>query len=116
MKNTLLLLLVVSLFLVSAAISDSSKSNDMNGLLDNHKMTQVGFIVSNIEKSAATWAKFLGMEVPDVMLAEGHHMNPTTYRGEPSDAKAKLAFFQLENITIELWRRRESPPHSLPGR
>lgn len=102
MKNSLILLLVVSLFLVSAAISDSSKSNDMKGLLDNHRMTQVGFIVSDIEKSAATWAEFLGMEVPNVILAEGHHENPTTYRGKPTDAAAKLAFFQLENITIEL--------------
>ena len=37
-----------------------------------------------------------------MILAEGHHMNLTTYRGKPSDAKAKLTFFQLENITIEL--------------
>jgi methylmalonyl-CoA/ethylmalonyl-CoA epimerase len=102
MKKLLIPLVVVSLFLVSAAISDSSKSNNMKGLLDNHKMTQVGFIVSDIDQSARTWAEFLGMEVPEVILAEGHYMNPTTYRGESTDAKAKLAFFQLENITIEL--------------
>jgi hypothetical protein len=102
MKKSIVLLFVVSLFLISAAVSDSLKSDKMNGLLDNQKMTQVGFIVSDIDKSAATWAEFLGVDVPDIILAEGHHMNPTTFKGEPSDAKAKLAFFQLDNITIEL--------------
>lgn len=71
--------------------------------LKEKRMMQVGIIVEDIENSCRAWADFLGMEdIPEIMVAAGHESKPTEFMGKPSDATAKLAFFQLENITIEL--------------
>ncbi|WP_282136088.1 VOC family protein [Seonamhaeicola maritimus] len=73
------------------------------GLLPNQKMLHVGIIVEDINSSLNRWVKLLGLEtVPEVHVAEGHHTNPTHYKGKPSDAKAKLVFIKLDNIQIEL--------------
>jgi hypothetical protein len=42
------------------------------------------------------------MKAPDVSTAESHFSRPTLYMGDPSDAKAKLAFFAMDNLQIEL--------------
>lgn len=93
------ILIAASIFLLGfsmAKITDAS-------LIENKKMTQVGIIVDDIEKAAEAWSNFLGLdEVPGISIAEGHESRPTVYRGNPSNAKARLAFFQLDNITIEL--------------
>lgn len=99
MKRFHLMILIASVLLLGFTLG--RKSSD--ALIQEKKMTQVGIIVDNIEASAANWAAFLGMEeVPGISIAEGHESVPTEFRGQPSDAKAKLAFFQLDNITIEL--------------
>ena len=102
MKNSMLLFLTLSLFIFTASVSDTSKNHNMGSFLEDKKMVQVGIIVKDITKSAQTWAEILGVDVPGITVAEGHHLNPTTYKGNRSDARAKLAFLQLENITIEL--------------
>lgn len=99
MKTGMYILIAASIFLLGfsmAKITDAS-------LIENKKMTQVGIIVDDIEKVAEAWSNFLGLdEVPGISIAEGHESRPTVYRGNPSNAKARLAFFQLDNITIEL--------------
>jgi len=42
------------------------------------------------------------VKVPEVSVAESNSSRPTLYRGVPSDAKAKLAFFSMDNLQIEL--------------
>jgi len=72
-------------------------------LIPEKQMTQVGIIVDDIEKEVATWSELLGLEeVPGISIASGHDSRPTMYRGLPTNATAKLAFFHLDNITIEL--------------
>jgi hypothetical protein len=44
----------------------------------------------------------LGIKTPEVSIAESNSSRPTLYKGNPSNAKAKLAFVVLENIQIEL--------------
>lgn len=74
-----------------------------DALIPDKQMMQVGIIVKDIEKSTKAWAAFLGQEeAPRISIATGSELNPTQYKGKPSDAKAKLAFFKLDNITIEL--------------
>jgi catechol 2,3-dioxygenase-like lactoylglutathione lyase family enzyme len=65
-------------------------------------ITQVAIVVKNIDKARNAWAELLGIDVPEVSIAEGHYSRPTLYKGSPSDAKAKLAFIAMENIQIEL--------------
>jgi catechol 2,3-dioxygenase-like lactoylglutathione lyase family enzyme len=106
MKISMYVLVAGSIFLLGFAAAKTTEGS----LIDNKKMTQVGIIVADIDKAAVAWANFLGLdEVPAINIAEGHHLRPTNYRGNPSQAKAKLAFFQLDNITIELIEPMEGP-------
>ncbi len=99
MKTSHYLIIASSIFLLgftTAKISDGS-------LIKDKKMTHIGIIVDDIEKASEAWTNFLGIdEAPQITVAEGHESRPTVYRGNPSNATARLAFFQLDNIKIEL--------------
>jgi catechol 2,3-dioxygenase-like lactoylglutathione lyase family enzyme len=106
MKTSLYVIVVVSIFFLG--FSTARKLD--KSLIEHKEMTQVGIIVEDIEKAAEAWSSFLGMEEPPrVSIAEGHESKPTRFKGNPSDAKAKLAFFKLDNITIELIEPLEGP-------
>lgn len=99
MKNSLIAIIIGS-FLVLGSTMEHKRSD---ALISDKQMIQVGIIVEDIEKSAKAWTSFLGNdEIPEISVATGSEKTPTKYNGQPSDAKAKLAFFQLDNITIEL--------------
>ncbi|MBN2348054.1 MAG: VOC family protein [Bacteroidales bacterium] len=98
MRKSLVLLVVVCFFTLSLTMEQKKSS-----LIPDKQMMQVGIIVKDIEKSSKAWAEFLGLEkVPESSIAAGSELNPTQYKGAPTDAKAKLAFFELDNITVEL--------------
>jgi methylmalonyl-CoA/ethylmalonyl-CoA epimerase len=71
-------------------------------VIQNKRMAQVAMIVEDIEKSAEFYASMFGVDKPTAIVAAGHDSRPTLYRGKPSNATAKLAFIELENIQIEL--------------
>ncbi len=99
MKKTLILLLIVGAFILGLTMEKKKNTP----LIPEKQMVQVGIIVKNIEKSSQAWADFLGLEkVPAVSVTSNNELNPTMFKGKPSDAKAKLAFFELDNITVEL--------------
>lgn len=99
MKAPLIIILLSSMFVVGFTVGNSKRE----ALVAEQKMMQVGIIVADIEKAAEHWAAFLGLEeTPQIRMASSSERVPTEYRGEPSDASAKLAFIRLENITIEL--------------
>ena len=68
----------------------------------NTKITQIGIIVEDVEKSAKIYADIFGMEVPEVSLTDPVEISNMKYKGKTSKAQAKLAFFKFENTTIEL--------------
>ena len=106
MKTGMYILVAASIFLLGFSVAKKTDGS----LIDNQKMTQVGIIVEDIEKAAEAWSSFLGVEeAPRMSIAEGHESKPTMFKGNPSDAKAKLAFFKLDNITIELIEPLEGP-------
>ena len=99
MKNSLIAIIIGSFIVLGSTIEH--KRSD--ALISDKQMMQVGIIVEDIEKSAKAWTSFLGNEeIPEISVATGSKLNPTRYKGKPTDAKAKLAFFKLDNITIEL--------------
>ncbi len=99
MKTPILLILLFSCFILGFTVGNSS----MDSLIPERKMTQVGIVVKDIEQAAEHWASFLGLEeTPKINMASSSERVPTEYRGQPTDASAKLAFIRLENITIEL--------------
>lgn len=98
-KNILILLLAISLILVSFY---SIKENQREPVIASKKVAQVAVVVKDIDKARNAWAQILGVKAPDVSVAESHFSRPTLYMGNPSDAKAKLAFFEMDNLQIEL--------------
>ena len=98
-KHVLISILIVSIFAV-AFRSDRKTANDP--IIASKAVTQVAIIVKDIDKARNAWAQVLGVEVPEVSVAAGHSSRPTLYKGNPSDAKAKLAFFNMGNLQIEL--------------
>ena len=72
-------------------------------ILGTNIVTQVGILVSDIEKSSQDFADFLGMDKPNWFLTDGYDKTQAEYMGKPSNAKAKLAFFNVgPTLTIEL--------------
>jgi glyoxalase/bleomycin resistance protein/dioxygenase superfamily protein len=63
---------------------------------------QIGIVVEDIEHSARVWADALGVDVPDWRLTAAADETNIRYRSGPTEARAKLAFIEMENITIEL--------------
>ena len=98
-KNILILALTCIVFLAFSKINDTQNKKT----LPENKILHIGIVVHDIEKSIDKWVTLLDLtERPKVSNAVGHEDNPTHYRGNPTDAKAKLAFMTLENIKIEL--------------
>jgi catechol 2,3-dioxygenase-like lactoylglutathione lyase family enzyme len=70
--------------------------------LGSNTLAQVAIVVHNIEEAAKRYADILGLPVPEpIVTAPGLEVNQT-YRGAPSDARAKLAFFSVGQVQIEL--------------
>jgi methylmalonyl-CoA/ethylmalonyl-CoA epimerase len=83
----------------------SSETCDHNGrmaALGNKKLAQVAIVVRDIEKAMDKWTALLECNRPKVLLVEPGNEANVTYRGVPSNATCKLAFFDLGGIQLEL--------------
>lgn len=70
--------------------------------LENTTVAQIAIVVHDIEEACKRWAQILGQPVPNVIVTQpGNEVN-MTYRGQPSNAQAKLAFFNLGQVQLEL--------------
>ena len=65
-------------------------------------ITQVGIIVQDIKEKARAWAEVLGLPVPEIIITDIYERAKTEYNGGSSDARAKLAFFHLGQVDLEL--------------
>jgi catechol 2,3-dioxygenase-like lactoylglutathione lyase family enzyme len=67
------------------------------------QITQIGLVVNNIDEASKKWAAILGFDkIPEVIITDEYEKANTQFEGKPTEARAKLAFFRLENLTIEL--------------
>ena len=80
-----------------------------HGLLGNDTMVQVGIIVKDIEKTAAEYAEFFGIEKPVAKPTDAYEKAETEYKGKPSEARAKLAFMDFGSLQVELIEPDEHP-------
>jgi catechol 2,3-dioxygenase-like lactoylglutathione lyase family enzyme len=76
----------------------------MAGIIDTNKVIQVGFIVRDIEKSRDVFAKFFGVEPPQLVDGGKYEITGTTVNGEPApDANCLMAFFNAgPGMQVEL--------------
>lgn len=74
----------------------------MTDALGDKRITQIGIIVRDIEATSQAYAGLLGIEVPHWFLTDSEDVAQTRYLGEPTQARAKLAFFDMGSVQLEL--------------
>jgi len=70
--------------------------------LDSTTVVQIGIIIKDVEKAARAYAGVFGIPMPEIVPIAGDAFANTDYRGEPSAARGKGAFFDLGPIQMEL--------------
>ncbi|NWG19467.1 MAG: VOC family protein [Chloroflexi bacterium] len=65
-------------------------------------VVQVAITVPDIDAAASAWAALLGVPKPPIMITDPLEQAHTEYRGAPTPARAKLAFFRLGQVSLEL--------------
>jgi catechol 2,3-dioxygenase-like lactoylglutathione lyase family enzyme len=70
---------------------------------------QVGIIVRDIERAVRRYTEVLGLSPTWTETTQGHAVSKATYKGQPTDATAKLAFFSTGQVQIELIEPDEKP-------
>jgi methylmalonyl-CoA/ethylmalonyl-CoA epimerase len=73
------------------------------GILGTRVVTQVALLVRDIETTAQVYADFLGVPRPAVVVTDALEKSQAKYRGNPTPARAKLAFFDVgPGLQLEL--------------
>ncbi|WP_337099775.1 VOC family protein [Paenibacillus sp. YIM B09110] len=80
-----------------------------NNILGNRTITQIGLLVHDIEATSKAYAQFFGVEKPDWFWTDTVDKAQTEYNGESSVARAKLAFFDMGALQLELIEPDEHP-------
>jgi catechol 2,3-dioxygenase-like lactoylglutathione lyase family enzyme len=65
-------------------------------------VTQVAIVTSDIDAKARAWAELLGVPAPEIRETASAAETQIRYRGQPTPARAKLAFFRLGQVSLEL--------------
>lgn len=74
----------------------------MESAFGSRKLAQVAIVVKDMDVAVARWAQVLGVEPPKVVTTAPGGDVRATYRGESTDDRAKLAFFDLGGVQLEL--------------
>ncbi|OMD79698.1 VOC family protein [Paenibacillus sp. FSL P2-0121] len=81
----------------------------MSGWLGNHFVTQIGILVNDVEKVSTAYAEFFGLEKPQIIVTDTEDQAQTRYNGEGTVARAKLAFFDMGSLQLELIEPDQQP-------
>lgn len=74
----------------------------MSHPLGEKKLAQIAFVVKDIDAAIGRWSALLGVDRPGVIITDpGNEVN-ATYRGASTNDQAKLAFFDLGGVQLEL--------------
>jgi methylmalonyl-CoA/ethylmalonyl-CoA epimerase len=80
------------------------------GILGTHAVTQVALLVHDIEKTAQVYADFLGVPRPPIRITDELDKSSANFRGNPTPARARLAFFDVgPGLQLELIQPDEKP-------
>jgi catechol 2,3-dioxygenase-like lactoylglutathione lyase family enzyme len=66
-------------------------------------------VVRDVEAKARAWSEIFGLPMPTITTTASYEVTHAEYRGAATHARAKLAFFHFENITIELIEPVDAP-------
>lgn len=71
-------------------------------MLGNNFITQIGILVHDIEKTSQAYADFFGVDKPEWSLTDTVDRAQTEYRNQSTEARARLAFFNMGSLQLEL--------------
>ncbi|MEA3408056.1 MAG: VOC family protein [Chloroflexota bacterium] len=71
-------------------------------VLGGDVVCQVAVVVEDVEKVSEAWAELLGVEVPGWSITDPADISHIRYRGKTTEARAKLAFFDLGQVRLEI--------------
>ncbi|MEK3752076.1 VOC family protein [Paenibacillus sp. FSL E2-8871] len=74
----------------------------MSGLLGNHLVTQIGILVNDVEKVSTAYSEFFGLKKPEIIVTDTEDIAQTRHNGVATQARAKLAFFDMGSLQLEL--------------
>ena len=78
-------------------------------ILGTSVITQIGIVVHDIEKTSQAFTEFFNVKKPSWSRTAPRKKTNAEYRGNPTEARAKLAFFRFKNIALELIEPDEHP-------
>jgi methylmalonyl-CoA/ethylmalonyl-CoA epimerase len=70
--------------------------------LEGAVLCQIGFVVKDADRVARKISELTGLSMPEPIVTDGVEKARTQFRGDPSPARAKLMFFQMGQIAIEI--------------
>ena len=71
-------------------------------ILKSRTVCQIAIVVRDVERAAKAWAAVLGVPPPAWHLTDPEEKAQTRFEGKPTQARAKLAFFKFDNLSLEL--------------
>jgi catechol 2,3-dioxygenase-like lactoylglutathione lyase family enzyme len=86
-----------------------------DSILNPNAVCQVALVVKDIDKASEKYAQLFGVPKPDYIVTDELDKARTTYRDRPSPAQAKLAFFDLGKLRLELIEPLGEPSTWLDG-
>ena len=72
------------------------------GILGTNVVAQIGILVHDIEATSQKFTEVFGLEKPNVIVTDEVEQAQTEFEGRRTEARAKLAFFQMGNLQLEL--------------
>ncbi len=70
---------------------------------------QIGIVVSDVKARARAWPDTLGVPLPAIREPDGYEQTRAEYHGQPTTARARLAFLDLGQVTVELIEPIDAP-------
>ena len=74
----------------------------MSGMMGTRTIVQVALVVRDVEAKAKAWAEVLGVEPPEPSETGPQSETGAVYRGEPTEGRAKIAFFDTGPFRLEI--------------
>lgn len=72
-------------------------------------LTQIAFVVKDIDKVAAQYSELLNMEIPQKINEGPQEVTRVEYNGKPTKANATFMFFKTPTIEVELIQPGDEP-------
>jgi len=77
--------------------------------IDTTRIDQIGIVVRDLDEKVKAWSALLGSEPTLYVTTQGYEQAGTLYNGEPTEAKLRVAVFQVGDMELELMEPIDGP-------